>query len=86
MDTQALKISLAQKILSLTDTNLLEKLKNLIERENIVGYDGYGNPITESQYIKEMDELMKNIEEGKERLYTTDEVIKMLTDEFNLDR
>jgi len=86
MDTQSLKISLAQKILSLTDTHLLEKLKNLIERENIVGYDGHGNPITESQYIKEMDELMKNIDEGKEKLYTTDEVIKMLTDEFNLDR
>ena len=86
MDTQALKISLAQKILSLTDIHLLEKLQNLIERENIVGYDGHGNPITESQYIKEMDELMKNIDEGKEKLYTTDAVIKMLTDEFNLDR
>jgi len=85
MDTKALKISLAQKILNITDNKLLEKLKNIIEKENIIGFDGEGKPITESQYIKEMDELLQNIKTGNEKLYSTAEIIKKITDEFNLD-
>ena len=78
MDTQALKISLAQKILSLTDANLLKKLKYLIEKENIVGYDANGNPISETQYLEEINELIEKIDNGNENLYTTDEVVKII--------
>ncbi len=78
MDTQALKISLAQKILSLTDANLLKKLKYLIEKENIVGYDANGNPVSETQYLEEMNELTEKIDNGNENLYTTDEVVKII--------
>ncbi len=85
MDTQALKISLAQKILSLTDARLLEKLKNLIEKENIVGYEADGTPITESKYMEEIDKLMRDIDSGKEKLYSTDEVLKIIVDENSLD-
>lgn len=55
MSTETLKISLAQKILAISDSTLLQKVKTLIEKENIVGYDAKGKPIYESEYIKEMD-------------------------------
>lgn len=86
MDTKALKISLAQKILSISDIKLLEKLKNLIENENIIGYDSKGNPIPESQYLKEIEQLIKDIDNGKETLYSTDEVINFIVNENNLDK
>jgi len=86
MDTQSLKISLAQRILSISDNNLLEKLKKLIEKENVIGFDAKGNAITERQYLKEIDKLINDIDAGKEKLFTTDEVLKIITNENNLDK
>jgi len=80
-----LKKSLIQKIMNLSNEELLLQINELLE-ENIFGYDGKGNLITKSQYIREMDELMKKIEAGEEKLHTNEEVIKMLTDEFNLNK
>jgi hypothetical protein len=84
MNTEALKISLTQKILGISDTNLLERLKLFIESENIVGYDAKGNPIYEREYIKEMDKINKEIDNGTAVLYTTDEVRKRIIDGHNL--
>ena len=80
MNTEALKISLAQKILSISDNNLLNKLKALIEKENIVGYDAKGNPVTESQYIKEMDAILKEIDDNTAKLFSTGDIKKSIVD------
>ena len=85
MSTETLKISLAQKILGISDNNLLEKLKAIIEKENIIGYDTNGNPISESQYIEEMNLLINDIDNGTAELYTTEEVKKSIIDENNLE-
>ncbi len=63
----------------------MEKLKAIIEKENIIGYDAMGNPITESQYIQEMDILIKDIDNGSAELYTTEEVKKSIINENNLE-
>lgn len=84
MSTETLKIALAQKILGISDNSLLEKLKTFIEPENIVGYDAKGNPIYESEYIKEMDKINKEIDNGTAVLYTTEEVRKRIIDGHNL--
>jgi len=84
MNTEALKISLAQKILSISDNNLLNKLKALIEKENIVGYDAKGNPVTESQYIKEMDAILKEIDDNTAKLFSTGDIKKSIIDANNL--
>ena len=59
MSIETLKISLAQKILAISDTTLLKKVKAFIEKENSVGYDAKGNPIYESDYVKEKDVSIK---------------------------
>jgi len=74
MSTETLKISLAQKVLSLSDRNLLNKLKVLIEKENIIGYNGKGNPVYENEYIKEMDLINDEIDNKTAKLFTADEV------------
>ncbi len=85
MSTETLKISLAQKILGISDNSLLEKLKAIIEKENIIGYDTKGSPITENQYIQEMNMLINDIDNGTAELYTIEEVKKSIIDENNLE-
>ena len=84
MSTETLKISLAQKILAISDNTLLQKVKTLIEKENIVGYDAKGNPIFESVYLKEMDKSIEAIENGTATLFTTEQVRKNIVNGNNL--
>jgi len=84
MSTETLKISLAQKILSISNNDLLKKVKTLIEKENIVGYSANGKPIYESEYIKEMDKSIQAIQNGTAILYTTEEVRKNIVNANNL--
>ena len=84
MSTETLKISLVQKILTITDPKLLNKVKSLIEKENVIGYDTNGFPITESTYIKEMDILLSEIDSGRAETFTTDEVKKYIIDANHL--
>jgi hypothetical protein len=84
MSTETLKISLAQKILAISDSTLLQKVKTLIEKENIVGYNAKGKPIFETEYIKEMDKSIKAIENGTATLFTTEQVRKNIVNANNL--
>lgn len=84
MSAETLKISLAQKILAISDTTLLKKVKAFIEKENIVGYDAKDNPIYESDYVKEMELSMKEIENETATLYATKDVRKNILDANNL--
>ena len=84
MSTETLKISLAQKILSISDTKLLKKVKVLLENENFVGYDANGKPISENDYVREMDVSIENIKNKKAMLLTPQEVRKNIVDANNL--
>lgn len=55
MSTETLQINLAQKIFNIWNENLLQKINNLINSDNIVGYELDGTPITVDQFVKEMD-------------------------------
>ena len=84
MSTETLKISLAQKILSITDSTLLIKLKALIEKENIVGYNAYGKAVAEKDYIEEMDRILDEIDRDEAVFFTTEALKKSIIDENNL--
>ncbi len=84
MSTETLKISLAQKILAISNNDLLKKVKTLIEKENIVGYGANGKPIYESEYIKEMDESIEAIQNGTATLFSTEQVRKNIVNANNL--
>lgn len=85
MSTETLQINLAQKIFNIWDENLLQKINNLINSDNIVGYDADGTPITVEQFVKEMDELNAEIDNGTAELLTTEQVRKNIMDAYGLD-
>ena len=84
MKTETLKINVAQRILSISDTRLLQKIQNLLDRENVFAYDAHGNPITESDYIKSLDQINTEIDNGTAELYSTNEVLRQIADDNKL--
>jgi len=80
MSTETLKISLVQRILNTGNTNVLQKINELLDKENIIGYDLKGNPITDKDFIKELDQINAEIDNGTAALYSHDQVKKRFTD------
>ncbi|MDR2207271.1 MAG: hypothetical protein LBE36_14065 [Flavobacteriaceae bacterium] len=85
MNTETLQIDLAQKIFNIWDENLLQKINSLISSDDIVGYSANGTPIAAEEYIKEMDEMNAEIDNGTAELLTTDEVRKNIANAYGLD-
>ena len=81
MKIEALKINVAQRILSISDNRLLEKIKDLLDKENVFAYDKDGNPITESDYIKDLDGINDEIDSKTAKLYTTNDVLRCVSDD-----
>lgn len=86
MNTEALKINLAKRIFEISDKEILEKINHLLQSENVVGYRQNGEPITESDFISEMDAQQERIKNGTAIFYTSEEVRKKILNESNLGR
>lgn len=84
MSTETLKISLAQKILAISDKELLIKVEALLENKDYIGYNAKGEAISANDYVKEMDLSIDNIKNKKATLFTTQEVRKNIIDANNL--
>jgi len=84
MKTEALKINLAQRILSIADNSILEKINTLLNQKNIVGFDAKGKPISEFEYISDLNLINDEIDKGNAELFSSDEVRKMIIDGNNL--
>lgn len=50
MGLQASKLKLVQKILSLNQSSIIDKIDEILEREMIVGYTVDGKPLTKEEY------------------------------------
>jgi hypothetical protein len=85
MKTETLKINLAQRILSISDNALLEKINTYLNKENIIGYNADGTPINEKDYLEDMKAINKKIDRGEFKGETSDEVKKFIIDENSLE-
>lgn len=74
MNSESLKISIAQRILSLNNDKILNKISKLLDKENIVGYDMEGNPISENEYVLDIHTTLHLLAEGKLETYSSEEV------------
>lgn len=74
MSTDTLKIDIAQQILGLSDEKLLEKIRKLLNKEVVVGYNTDGTPITKADFIEDMKKVDQEIQAGTLKIYTTEEV------------
>ena len=78
MNTDALKISLAQRILSLSDNKLLEKISGLLDVEHIIGYNADGTPVTDIEYREDITSALHQLNEDTMETYTSDDVKKRI--------
>ena len=74
MNTQTKKINLTQRILNINNDKILDKISKLIDNENIIGYDIDGNPISEKNYVSDINNALQLFEEGKLETYSSQEV------------
>lgn len=74
MKSEKLKISVAQRILNLSNDKLLKKIAHLLDEENIIGYDADGNPVTDEVYIQDINAALLELKEDNLETYTSDEV------------
>lgn len=86
MKTETLKLNIVQQIIDLSDLKVLEKIRDLLKSESIVGYRVDGTPITKSQFMLEMTQQQEKINNGTAQFYTIDEVRKMVLDDNNLGK
>jgi len=84
MNTETLKISIAQRILSIGDDSILERIDQLLNSKNIFAYRPDGTLVTEKDYINDLDKIIKEIDEGTAVLYSSEEVKKHIIDGNNL--
>ncbi|KMQ70944.1 hypothetical protein [Chryseobacterium koreense] len=85
MNTETLQINIAQRVLAMTDNKLLQKIRDLIVREDILAYDSLGKPLTEKEYIKQLDEVITEMESGIDEGLTSDEVFKNISNAHHLE-
>jgi len=74
VNTETLKINIVQQILNLSDTKILEQIKELLGSESIVGYEADGTAISKKQFLKDMVDVEKQLKSGMLKTYTTEEV------------
>ena len=78
MDTTKLKNNLARRILDMQSEELLKKVENLINEDEIVGYNADGSPVHAKDYLAEMERMDAEIDNGTLPTMTTDEVYKSI--------
>ena len=74
MNIEALKINLTQRILNLNNDNILVKIAKLLDNENVIGFDSEGNPITEKDYVSDINEALHQLSDEKLETYSSEEV------------
>ena len=84
MNTESLKISIAQRIFSINDVSFLEKIDQFLSGRNIVGYDCNGKAITEAEYTADLDRINNEIDNDTAQLFSSEEVRKRIIDANSL--
>lgn len=80
MNTEALKINITQRILNLNNNKILEKIAKLLDKENVIGFDMDGNPISEKEYVDDIHNALHLLAEGKLETYSSEEVKRKILD------
>lgn len=79
MDLQATKLDVVQKILMVQKASLLDRIKDILDEEMIVGYSTNGSPLTKKMYLEELQDAKKQIIEGE---FTTQEDLEKESDNW----
>lgn len=84
MNTESLKISIAQRILSIGDDFVLEQINQLLMKKNIIGYTADGKAVTEEDYVSGLDRINSEIDNGTAQLFSSKDVKNRIINANNL--
>jgi len=84
MNTESLKISIAQRVLSIGDDLILKQIDQLLMKKNIIGYTSGGAAITEDEYVSDLDSINAEIDHGTAQLFSSKEVKNKIINANNL--
>jgi DNA-binding Lrp family transcriptional regulator len=65
MGLQKTKLSVMQKIMSVSKASLLDKIDKLLEEEMIVGYTADGKPLTKKAYDMRLQKAEEQLSSGE---------------------
>ncbi len=65
MELQEIKLSVMQKIMSVSKASLLDKIDKLLEEEMIVGYTVDGKPLTKKAYDMRLQKAEQQLSAGE---------------------
>ncbi|WP_069133114.1 hypothetical protein [Rhodohalobacter halophilus] len=67
------KISIAKKVLDLTDDSVLDEIEHLLAETETIAYTSDGKPLTKAQYKNHLESISSDIQSGA-KTYSIDEV------------
>ena len=65
MNIETTKIDLAKKLFNVNKESVLEQIKVILEKEEVVAYTINGSPLTKTEYINQVKEAEQDIAYGK---------------------
>lgn len=65
MDIQATKLDVLQKIMGVTQSSVLQKINEILNKEMIVGYTVSGEPLDIEAYKNDIDQARKEARSRK---------------------
>lgn len=64
MNIESIKIDLAKQLFNIDKTAVLEKIKAILDKEEIVAYTTEGKPLSREAYIKAVKNAEQDIDNG----------------------
>jgi hypothetical protein len=74
MNTETLRKNISQRILRVKEHATLEKVLQLLDSEEPVGYTTEGNPISEIDYVSDINQSLEDLKNGTLETYTSEQV------------
>ncbi len=71
------KLNITRMILDVQDDSVLNEIEQLLSESETVAYTSEGKPLTRSQYNNHLEDIGRNVQEGK-NTYSPDEVKKYI--------
>jgi len=64
MNLESIKIDIAKQLFNINSTTVLQKIKAILDKEEIVAYTTDGKPLSRDQYIKAVKNAEQDIDNG----------------------
>ena len=74
INTETLRKDISQRILRINKHATLEKVLQLLDSEEIVGYTAEGNEISEIDYVSDINESLQRLKNGTLETFSSDDV------------